>query len=86
MDREMFAKDAQPQPETLRADEEFVVSRGRSGTEQISVLTVSAASHDPLQHLTEQVHGTLVVKRDAGTTFTIAFNEAGAGKVKNDPI
>jgi two-component sensor histidine kinase len=30
-----------------------------------------------VQDLTDQLHGTLVVKRDVGTSFTISFDEVG---------
>jgi predicted ATPase/two-component sensor histidine kinase len=35
------------QPEILRADDEFIIARGRTGAEQASVLTVTTATRDP---------------------------------------
>ena len=32
--------------------------------------------------LTEQLHGTVAVNRDSGTTFTITFEEAGNGEIE----
>ena len=43
----MYGTNARAQPEVLRADDEFVLSRGRTGDEQSTVLTVTTVAHDP---------------------------------------
>ena len=43
----MHENTALPQPEILRADDEFIIARGRTGAEQASVLTVTTATRDP---------------------------------------
>jgi predicted ATPase/two-component sensor histidine kinase len=86
----MHESNALPPSETLRADDEFVMSRGRTGDERTSILTVATAASDPLAATVAQLQHAYALRHELDSAWAVrplalAREEARLTLVLEDP-